>query len=53
MRKVQEGIFVLAVAVLTATLFFLGTDTGLDLWRGGIAILVLDIVAIMLWPALS
>lgn len=53
MRQAQVGILVLACAALIAALFFIGTDTGLDLWRVGIATLLLDIVAIMLWPCSS
>ncbi len=50
MRQLQVGILVVAFAALFAALFFIGTDTGLDLWRVGIAVLLLDIVVIKLWP---
>ncbi len=50
MRLIQVCLFVLAGAALIAALFFIGTDTALDLWRAGMACLALDIVAIMLWP---
>ena len=50
MRQLQVFLLVLASAALIAALFFICTGTGLDLWRVGIATLLLDIVVIMLWP---
>jgi len=51
MRQLQVGIFVLALAAFIIALFFIGSDTGDALWRAGVAGLLLDIVAIKLWPA--
>ena len=50
MRQVQVGVLVLALAALITALFFIGSDRGLDLWRIAIAMLLVDIVVIMLWP---
>ncbi len=50
MRQLQVGLLVLAWAALVAALFFIGQGTGLDLWRVGIGLLLLDVVVIMLWP---
>ncbi len=50
MRQVQVGIFGVAMAALFAALFFIGKNTGLDLWRVGIGVLLIDVVFIMLWP---
>ncbi len=50
MRQLQVGTLVVALAALIAALFFIGTGTGLDLWRIGIASLLIDIVVIKLWP---
>lgn len=51
MRQLQVGIFFLAVVAFIAALFFIGSDTGGDLWRGGVAALLVDLVLMKLWPA--
>ena len=53
MRLIQIIIFLVAALSLISALFFIGSDTGLDLWRAGIAILLIDVVFLMLWPAKS
>jgi hypothetical protein len=52
MRYLQIFVFVVGLAALIAALFFVGTGTGDTLWRVGVATLLLDVVCIMLWPAL-
>ncbi len=49
MRYFQVFLFVLALLAFVAAAFFIGSDTGDALWRGGGAALLLDIVCIMLW----
>jgi hypothetical protein len=34
-----------------AALFFIGNEMGDTLWRAGIAILLLDLACMQLWPA--
>ena len=51
MRQLQVGIFVLALAAFITSVFFIGSDTGDALWRAGVAGLLIDMVAIKLWPA--
>ena len=53
MRLFQIILFLVAVLSLFTALFFIGSDTGLDLWRSGVAILLIDVVCLMLWPAKS
>jgi hypothetical protein len=50
MRYLQIVIFIIALMAFISALFFIGSDTGDVLWRMGVAILLLDIVCIMLWP---
>jgi hypothetical protein len=50
MRYVQITVFVLALAALVAATFFIGEDTGDTMWRIGVAVLLIDVVCIMLWP---
>ena len=51
MRYLQILVFVVGLAALIAAIFFVGTGTGDTLWRAGVAVLLLDVVCIMLWPA--
>jgi hypothetical protein len=53
MRLFQIVLFLVAALSFIAALFFIGSDTGLDLWRAGVAILLIDVVFLMLWPAKS
>lgn len=50
MRILQIVLFVIAVISFIVAVIFAGTETGDILWRAGMAILLLDIVFIMLWP---
>jgi len=50
MRLLQIILFLLAALLFIVALFFIGSDTGLDLWRAGIAILLIDVVCLLLWP---
>lgn len=50
MRILQIVLFVIGVIAFIVAAFFAGTETGDILWRAGIAILLLDVVCIMLWP---
>lgn len=51
MKRLQAGLFVLGVAAFLVAAFAAGTDLGEDLWRTGIALLLVDLVAMKLWPA--
>ena len=53
MRLFQIVLFLVAAMSFVAALFFIGSDTGLDLWRAGVGILLIDVVFLMLWPAKS
>ena len=53
MRQLQVGILVVACAALFAAGFFIGSDTGLDLWRVGIDLLLVDVVVMKVWPTTS
>ena len=53
MRLFQIILFLVAALSFIAALFFIGSDTGLDLWRAGVGILLIDVVSLMLWPAKS
>ena len=50
MRKGQIILFILGAASLIASAFGLGKDYGETLYNAGIAILLMDIVFIQLWP---
>jgi hypothetical protein len=51
MRIFQMIIFVLGAAALASAAFFIGKQTGEDLWKTGIAILLFDVVCLQLWPS--
>lgn len=51
MRLIQALLFIAAFAAFVAAVFFMGAVAGDALWRAGVALLLLDIVCIMLWPA--
>jgi hypothetical protein len=53
MRRFQIAVLIAALASFVAALFFAGTNTGDVLWRVGVAVTLLDIVSIMLWPSCS
>jgi len=53
MRRFQVAALIAAFATFIVALFFAGTDTGDVLWRVGVAVTLLDIVTIMLWPSWS
>lgn len=50
MRALQIALFVLGVGLLLAAVPFIGSVAGDALWRAGVAVLVVDVVCIMLWP---
>lgn len=50
MRILQIILFVIAILSFITALIYALTATGDIFWRAGIAILLLDIVCIMLWP---
>ncbi len=50
MRTIQVGLLILATLVLIFAAVNWTTIIGLILWRVGIAMLLVDIVALMLWP---
>jgi hypothetical protein len=51
MRYIQIVLFIAGAASLIASAFGLGKDYGETLYNAGIAILLIDIVFIMLWPS--
>ncbi len=51
MRFLQVGLFLVGVVAFLAAIFFIGSDTGNTLWRAGVALLLIDIVCLRLWPA--
>lgn len=53
MRNLQIILFIIAVLSFIIALFFIGSDTGLDLWRAGVATLLIDVVCLLLWPSKS
>jgi len=50
MRVVQITLFALGVLALLGSIPFIGGGTGDTLWRAGVAIFLMDIACIMLWP---
>jgi len=50
MRWLQLALLFIALVAFIAALFFIGDDAGDALWRLGVAVLLLDVVCIMLWP---
>ncbi len=51
MRVMQVGLFVLAVLAFLGALLAVGSELGDILWRVGVAVLLLDLVAMKLWPS--
>jgi membrane protein YdbS with pleckstrin-like domain len=51
MRILQLVLFSIGVLAFLSAAFFIGTDDGNSLWKIGIAMLLLDVVCIQLWPA--
>lgn len=51
MRSLQIVLFIVGLAAFIAALAFIGEETGDTLWRAGVAVLLLDVVCMMLWPA--
>lgn len=51
MKQIQIVIFIAGAASLIASAFGLGKDYGETLYNAGIAILLIDIVFIQLWPS--
>lgn len=50
MRVLQITLFCVGVAAFLAAAFFIGSDTGNTLWRVGVAMLLIDVVCLLLWP---
>jgi len=51
MRLLQVTLFIFALVAFVAATFFAGTEMGDILWRAGVAVLLLDLVCLKLWPA--
>ena len=51
MRLAQIILFILGAALLIASAFGLGKDYGETLYNAGVAMLLIDIVFIQLWPS--
>jgi hypothetical protein len=50
-HTLQVALFVLAVLAFVGAVFFIGDDTGDVLWRAGIAVSLIDIACVKVWPA--
>ena len=50
MRTIQVGLFVIGIAALVVSAGFVCSVVGDALWRAGVAVFLVDIVSIMLWP---
>ena len=50
MRFVQIFLFIISIFLFFIAAFFYMSILGLILWRAGIAILLLDVVCLLLWP---
>ncbi len=53
MRWLQITVFLLGIVAFLTSLFFIGSQTGEDLWRAGVAFMLGDAVLILLWPRAS
>lgn len=51
MRVVQITLFTLGVLAMLGSIPFIGSGTGDTLWRAGVALFLMDIACIMLWPS--
>lgn len=51
MRRFKVGLFVLALLLLVASPAFVGGVAGDALWRAGVAVLLVDLVCMRLWPS--
>jgi hypothetical protein len=50
MRALQVVTFCIGVLSFLAAIFFIGADMGNTLWRAGVALLLIDLVCVKLWP---
>jgi hypothetical protein len=50
MRLLQVILFFIAILAFIISLFYIGALMGDVLWRAGMAILLLDVAFMMLWP---
>jgi hypothetical protein len=53
MRQSQIVILILGAAALIASAFGIGKDFGETLYKTGIALLLMDVVCILLWPSVK
>ncbi len=51
MKVMQVGLFVVGLLAFVGALFAAGSELGDILWRAGVAVLLLDLVAMKLWPS--
>ncbi len=51
MRTLQIALLVIGLVAFVAAIFFIGAETGETLWRTGMAVLLVDVVCLMLWPS--
>lgn len=51
MRQSQIALFVLGTAAMIGSAFGIGRDFGETLWKTGIAVLLIDLVCLQLWPS--
>ena len=50
MRILQTFLLILGAACFLTAHAYVGDDTGDVLWRGGVAVLMMDKACLMLWP---
>ena len=50
MKLSQQVLFATGLLSFVAALFFIGTGTGDALWRAGVAIMLIDLTCINIWP---
>lgn len=50
MRILEQGLFVLGVVAFLASAVVAGSVLGDIFWRAGIALMLIDLVLIRLWP---
>lgn len=53
MRVLERGLFILGVVAFLASAVAVGTALGDVLWRACVALMLIDLVLIQLWPGSS
>ncbi len=53
MKRLHLAFFLLGVIGFLSSPLFIGSQTGADLWKAGVAFMLGDVVLIQLWPRKS